>query len=168
PALSSRAEARRDFESSLREAVSAGDLSLAYQPIFQIANGGVFGVEAFARWPSRERGPVPPAEFIAVAEETGIVVALGRPLRRFAFDFLKVDPSFIQVAREESRDAVIAKSVIRMGRLLGATVIAEGVETTEQLEFLRYHRCDAAQGWLFSPAVTAEAFERDFLPIAVR
>jgi diguanylate cyclase (GGDEF)-like protein len=262
PALSSRAEARRDLESGLRRAIEAGELALAYQPVFEIGGDRPVGVEAFARWPSRDRGPVPPAEFIPVAEEMGLIVALGRSLlvaacrkgaqwrrtcgedlflsvnvspfqlmhsgfpsdlgrildecsyparllcleisgrvpielfdaslkalaqlkamgvqfaiddfgggsssfgtlRKFVFDYFKIDPSFIQALRSDSRDAAIAKSLIRVAHLLEAKAVAEGVETAEQLEFLRCHRRDAAQGWLFAPAVTPEAFERDFLP----
>jgi EAL domain-containing protein (putative c-di-GMP-specific phosphodiesterase class I) len=78
----------------------------------------------------------------------------------------KIDPAFVQSAPFDSRDAAIAKSMIRMGHLLGTTIVAEGVETAEQREFLRYHRCDRAQGWLFSPAVAPEAFEREFCRIS--
>jgi diguanylate cyclase (GGDEF)-like protein/PAS domain S-box-containing protein len=79
-------------------------------------------------------------------------------LRRLPFDTLKIDQSFTREMPDSPGDAAIAKSIIRMGHVMNLNVIAEGVESTRQLEFLRYHRCDQAQGYLFSPPVPADEF----------
>jgi diguanylate cyclase (GGDEF)-like protein len=78
-------------------------------------------------------------------------------LSRLPIDCLKIDRTFVSQARWHRQDAAIAQTVISLAHSLGVRVIAEGVETVEQLEFLRMHRCDQAQGYLFSPAVHPEA-----------
>ncbi len=78
-------------------------------------------------------------------------------LSRLAIDCLKIDRSFVSKAHQHGHDASITQAVISLAHSLGVRVIAEGVETVEQLEFLRMHRCDQAQGYLFSPAVHPEA-----------
>jgi EAL domain-containing protein (putative c-di-GMP-specific phosphodiesterase class I) len=77
-------------------------------------------------------------------------------LSRLPIDCLKIDRSFVSKAHEHGHDAAITQAVISLAHSLGVRVIAEGVETVEQLEFLRMHRCDQAQGYLFSPAVHPE------------
>jgi len=74
-------------------------------------------------------------------------------LSRLPIDCLKIDRSFISRTHERGADAAITQAVISLAHSLGVRVIAEGVETLEQLEFLRMHRCDQAQGFLFSKAV---------------
>ena len=76
-----------------------------------------------------------------------------RYLSRLPIDCLKIDRTFVSQAHRHGQDAAIAQAVISLAHSLGVRVIAEGVETVEQLEFLRMHRCDQAQGTLFSPAV---------------
>ena len=73
-------------------------------------------------------------------------------LSRLPIDCLKIDRTFVSQARRR-QDAAITQTVILLAHSLGVRVIAEGVETVEQLEFLRMHRCDQAQGYFFSPAV---------------
>jgi diguanylate cyclase (GGDEF)-like protein len=72
--------ARRRFsvETALRRAVERGDLRLAFQPLIELGTGAVAGFEALARWHEESRGPIAPAEFIPVAEESGLIVPLGR------------------------------------------------------------------------------------------
>jgi diguanylate cyclase (GGDEF)-like protein len=77
-------------------------------------------------------------------------------LSRLPIDCLKIDRSFVSRTQERGQDAAITHAVITLAHSLGLRVVAEGVETTEQLEFLRMHRCDQAQGFLFSRAVEAE------------
>jgi predicted signal transduction protein with EAL and GGDEF domain/CheY-like chemotaxis protein len=81
-------------------------------------------------------------------------------LRRFPIDKLKIDLSFVRDITTSPDDAAIALTIIRMAHGLRLDVIAEGVETAGQLEFLRRHRCDQIQGYLFSPPLPARAFGR--------
>ena len=81
-------------------------------------------------------------------------------LRQFPIETIKVDRSFINGVGSCWNDEAIVSSVIRMAHSLGQTVVAEGVETREQLDFLRDQGCDFAQGYFFSGAVPAEEFGR--------
>ena len=80
-------------------------------------------------------------------------------LKRFPIDTLKIDRSFVINIPTDSDDCAIAGAIISMSKQLKHNVIAEGVETNEQLAFLRQRGCDEIQGYLFSPPVTAEKFE---------
>ncbi|MCT8961644.1 EAL domain-containing protein [Pseudomonas veronii] len=79
-------------------------------------------------------------------------------LRRFPIDVLKIDQSFVRGLGENSQDAQLISAIISLGKSLDLNIIAEGVETLEQLEFLRAHRCEEGQGFLFSKAVAAAEF----------
>jgi diguanylate cyclase (GGDEF)-like protein len=81
-------------------------------------------------------------------------------LKRFPIDTLKIDQSFIQEVTTDPNDAAIAKTIIAMAQNLQLKVLAEGVETKEQLSFLHQSGCHAMQGFLFSPPVPAEEFEK--------
>ena len=76
--LSAAALARLEIEGDLRRALSAGEMSLSYQPKVELEAGTICGVEALVRWEHPQRGPVSPTEFIPIAEATGLVVPLGR------------------------------------------------------------------------------------------
>lgn len=78
PALDAPALERRELEAGLRRAIGAGELVLRYQPQVDLATGGIRGVEALVRWRRPGRGLVPPAEFVSLAEETGLILPLGR------------------------------------------------------------------------------------------
>ena len=80
-------------------------------------------------------------------------------LKRFPIDRIKLDQSFVRDLPGDKDDAAIAMAVIAMGRSLELVVIAEGVETEEQLAFLKDRDCDQLQGFLFSRPLPAEAFE---------
>ena len=247
---------RMRIESGLRHALGNGELLLHYQPKFDISSNEIIGAEALVRWCHPERGLVPPAEFIPLAEATGLVVQVGEwvleaacaqaqawkerglpPIRlavnvsareftsalpgrvretlaryglepswleleitestlmhnidrvigimdritamgvtlslddfgtgysslsylkRFPIDTLKIDRSFTTGLPGDANDCAIASTIISIARQLNHKVIAEGVETAEQLAFLRHAGCDEVQGYLFSRPLPAEAFE---------
>jgi diguanylate cyclase (GGDEF)-like protein/PAS domain S-box-containing protein len=79
-------------------------------------------------------------------------------LKRFPVDWLKVDQSFVRDLAKDRDDASIVQAIISLGHDLGLGVVAEGVETREQLEFLRHHGCDEVQGYYLGMPVAAEEF----------
>jgi EAL domain-containing protein (putative c-di-GMP-specific phosphodiesterase class I) len=79
-------------------------------------------------------------------------------LRKFPIDALKIDQSFVRQITTAGNDTTIVTAVIGMARSLKLRVVAEGVETLEQLEFLLTHQCDEAQGSYFSPPVPPQPF----------
>jgi EAL domain-containing protein (putative c-di-GMP-specific phosphodiesterase class I) len=83
-------------------------------------------------------------------------------LRNFPVDALKIDQSFVRQISTAGDDTTIVKAVIGMARSLKLRVIAEGVETREEVAFLRAYQCDEAQGYFFSPPVLPEQFAKLF------
>ena len=80
-------------------------------------------------------------------------------LKRFPIDTLKIDKSFVSDVCKDPHDTAIVRAIINLGHALDVTVIAEGVETKEQLQYLSALECDAVQGFLFSKALSVKAFE---------
>ena len=256
--MSARAQETLAIESDLRGAIEHGELFLEYQPVVDIARGNIVGCEALARWRHPVRGLVPPSDFVPIAEESGLILALsdwvlrtasaqnarwqaaGLPplrvavnlsaqqfayadlvtrtaqtladaglearylaveitesvlmqnpesaagmlhdlkhlgaqislddfgtgysslsyLKRFPIDTLKIDRSFVRDIPADPDDTAIAEAIIRLAHTLGIRVVAEGVETTQQLDFMRQHGCDMMQGYLFSRPLAPEAFEQ--------
>ena len=257
-ALTRSANERLRLESSLRRALEHNEFVLHYQPQISLRDGQLIGAEALVRWQSPEGILIPPAQFIPLAEETGLIRPLGEwvlrtacrqfhawqvagfppvtlavylssrqfeqrdlaiciggiltetgfpadrleleitesaimeqgehaidtlehlkrlgvalsiddfgtgysslaYLKRFAVDKLKIDQSFIRDIPHNMNDKEIAATIIAMARNMKLHVLAEGVETEEQLAFLQLHGCDAFQGYLFSPPVPAIEFQK--------
>jgi len=251
-----KARERMMLEHDLRLALTRREMVLHYQPQVEVKTGRILGVEALVRWRHPRRGLVSPAEFIPLAEESGLIIPLGewvleeacrqlnrwddeglppirmavnlsaRQLRQkgvaeaiygiiaaagvdparleleitesaamdraeetvstmerlkamgmelaiddfgtgysslsylklFPVNSLKIDRAFVKDIESEAGDAAIAAATITLGHTLGKKVVAEGVETREQLAFLSAHRCDVAQGYLFSKPLPAEEF----------
>jgi EAL domain-containing protein (putative c-di-GMP-specific phosphodiesterase class I) len=86
-------------------------------------------------------------------------------MKQFPIDTIKIDRSFVRDLENSTEDRAIAKAIISMGKALGLTVVAEGVETMEQDAFLRGHACDELQGYLFSKPVPAEAVPSLLRPV---
>lgn len=80
-------------------------------------------------------------------------------LKRFPIDTLKIDKSFVSDICKDPHDTAIVRAIITLGHALDLTVVAEGVETQEQLQYLSSLDCDVLQGFLFSKSLTAAAFE---------
>jgi diguanylate cyclase (GGDEF)-like protein/PAS domain S-box-containing protein len=253
-----RAVQRQSLEGSLRHALERNEFVLHYQPKVNLKTGTITGAEALLRWTHPDRGPVPPLEFVPIAEDCGLIVPIGQwvmreackqarawldarlqaipvavnissmefrskdfvervrsvlrdtglepryleiemtesvlmqhvesttsvlralhamgvriavddfgtgysslsYLRRFPIDSLKLDQSFVQEITANADDAIIVSAVISMGKSLMHRVIAEGVETPEQLAFLHTHACDEGQGYYFSRPMLGGQFAK--------
>ncbi len=250
PQMNARVKARRLLEVDLRAAIAEKQFEMFYQPVLSVSSNEVIAFEALIRWRHPERGMVSPGEFIPVAEETGLIIPLGKwilrqvcadalrwpqnirvainlspvqfrspdlvqtvfsalatthlepgrleleitetallqdneavleklhqlksyglqismddfgtgysslsYLRSFPFDKIKIDQTFVRGLGKREDSLAIVRAVISLGKNLGMTVTAEGVETDDQLGVLRQERCDEVQGFLFSPAVRLE------------
>jgi diguanylate cyclase (GGDEF)-like protein len=244
------------LENRLHRAIEQQELRVFYQPQIDIASGRIVGAEALVRWQSPTEGLIAPIHFIPIAEETGLIIAIGEwvlretcrqgqrwkaagflpltlavnvsphqfhrcninalvasvlaetgfpagqleleltesglmenqdkavevlndlraqgirlaiddfgtgysslaYLKRFPLDVLKIDKRFIDDIPHFQDDMEITATIIAMGHILGFKVLAEGVETQEQLDFLRKKGCDAYQGFFISKPVPAEDF----------
>lgn len=244
------------MESDLRQAIDHKAITLWYQPKVRVSTGEVIGMEALARWHHPVRGAVSPAEFIPLAEETGLIYALGEQLLRaacnqikdwinlgmeplpvsvnlsarqvlhadflqvldaalidsglapdlleleitesmliehqdavrellvnikqrgvklsiddfgtgysslsylknFPINALKIDRSFIRDVPHEQDDASIVKTIVSLAHTLRLEVVAEGVETDVQLDFLKGIGCEVIQGYLFGRPMSPEVF----------
>lgn len=254
--MNARALERLELESDLRRAIELNEFVLHYQPQFTGDGRRLTGAEALLRWEHPTRGLIPPAEFIPVLEELGLIAQVGdwllaeacrqlrswhrdkvrvpkvsvnlsarqfadgqlgtriaailmetgippacleleltesilmsdvgeamhilsglkrlglaiavddfgtgysslNYLKQFPIDVLKIDRGFVDGLPHGEQDAQIARAIIAMAHSLNLMVIAEGVETQAQLDFLREHGCDEVQGFLFGRPMTAEQF----------
>ncbi|WP_151705267.1 EAL domain-containing protein [Nitrincola alkalilacustris] len=256
--LTQRARQRLELENALRRALDNEEFVLHYQPMMSIETGKVVGVEALLRWEVSSGEMLPPSQFIPIAEETGLILPLGRwviqaaclqmsvwinagyplqfmsvnlsgkqfqrgeldaevqqalanaaldgryleleltesiimdyadhsldtmnalkaagihlsiddfgtgysslaHLKNFPIDRLKIDQSFVRSLTKQTRDQAIVYTIINMADNLGLDVVAEGVETAEQLDLLRELGCHICQGYYFSPAQTPRELEQ--------
>jgi len=252
-----RAVALLDLETALRRAVERKEFRVHYQPIVSLQTGRISGFEALLRWQHPTRGLILPAEFIAVAEETGLIIPIGQwiigeacrqtliwqeqigadpplvisvnlsskqflqtdlieridemllrtgfdprnlkleitesvvmenageatarigqlrnlgvklymddfgtgysslsHLHRFPVGTLKIDRSFISQMSAQDKNSEIVRTIVALAHNLHMEVIAEGVETEEQLSHLKGMQCEYAQGFYFSGALDAES-----------
>jgi diguanylate cyclase (GGDEF)-like protein/PAS domain S-box-containing protein len=256
-ALNAAAGRRLAMYNGLRTAAKQKELDLLFQPIVHAHSRAFVSVEALLRWKSKELGSVSPAEFIPLAEETGLVGALGdwvieetfrtqeawsnegldlnvsinisarqllQPgfekhfrelcsasgarldrltleltegvfltdaeaarkilasladsgakvsiddfgvgysslnyLRRLPLSYLKIDRSFVQDCTQNAEDASIIRTILALAKNLRLGVVAEGVETESQAEFLRNEGCDLMQGYLFARPLSAREIAR--------
>jgi diguanylate cyclase (GGDEF)-like protein/PAS domain S-box-containing protein len=255
-AMNDRAVERQSIEEGLRRALEQNEFVLHYQPKIHFATGKIIGAEALLRWKHPTRGWISPAHFIPIAEDCGVILAIGNwvlhqactqaqawvhvglpkatmavnisakefrqenflkglvatlhetgldpgaleleltesvlmkhaesaasilqavrergvqvavddfgtgysslsYLQKFPVDALKIDQSFVGRITTAGDEASIVRAVISMAHSLKLRVIAEGVETVEQLEFLKARECDEAQGYYFSRPVPAHQF----------
>ena len=258
PSLNARAKARLRIEGALRNALAGDEFVLHYQPQVDLKTGRIVGTEALLRWQHPVFGMILPAEFIALSEETGLIIPIGAwvlrtacgqnqawraagfgklrmavnlsgiqfappnivqtvaaalhesgldprcleiemtesvvmhdvestiatlhqlkalgvqlsiddfgtgysslaYLKRFPINVLKIDQSFVRDIATNPDDASIVVSIIALAHNLRLQVIAEGVETPEQLAYLRRHECDEIQGYYFSRPMAATAIEQ--------
>lgn len=256
--LNSKAHKTLMIENELRHALDNNEIVVYYQPKIDVASGRIRGMEALIRWQHPEKGLVPPFEFIPLAEETGLIIRIGRwvleeackqtvqwqqkgyadlnisvnvsprqfnqggfvdivryalensglearyldlevtesctmnnlentidilnecrqmgvrismddfgtgfsslsYLNQIPLDTLKVDRAFIKDVTSDGENGELAKLIIAMAKSLGLSVVAEGIETDEHLEFLRENGSDEYQGFLASPPVPAMEFEK--------
>jgi len=245
------------LESNLRPGLERSEFFVVYQPQVDVRGFHLVGMEALVRWQHPSLGLLYPSEFVQLAEDSGLIIALGdfvmrtacaqakawqnagltpmrlsvnfsarqfqQPtfitdvshilketnldprwleleltessimkdpeeaieklhelklmginvaiddfgtgysslnyLKRFPIDTLKIDRTFVSDVCKDPHDTAIVRAIINLGHALDLTVIAEGVETKEQLQYLSALECDVVQGFLFSKALTARAFE---------
>jgi diguanylate cyclase (GGDEF)-like protein len=163
PAALDAARRRFSIETDLRRAIERDELSLAFQPLMSLATGKLAGFEALARWDHPDRGPVSPVEFIAVAEDSGLIVPLGRWALDRALQtmgewddaaaqllplYMGVNLSPVQVARDDV--AAMVGSALGAHRLSGhrlsielteSVIIGDPVKAARMLDALK--ACDA-------------------------
>ena len=127
------------MQNGLRSATKNNELFLAYQPQLDLSTGDVVGAEALLRWRHTKLGLVAPGTFIPIAENTGLIIPVGEWV--------------LTTACTQARrwlDAIITSAIIKMAQNTKLIVIAEGIETEEQLHFLMQQGCDQAQGLIMA------------------
>ncbi|QCI10293.1 EAL domain-containing protein [Pseudomonas putida] len=255
--LNAEASYKLFVENNLRRALTQNELEVFYQPKLCLRSGRLLGLEALLRWNHPERGMIRPDQFISVAEETGLIIPIGKwvvrqaccmsqqlrkagmgslhvainlspkqfsdpdlvasiasilkeealpphlleleltegllleasedthrqldelkalglnlamddfgtgysslsYLKKFPIDIIKIDRSFINEIPDNQDDMEITSAVVAMAHNLKLKVVAEGIETPEQLAFLRRHRCDVGQGYLFDRPIPGRELE---------
>jgi predicted signal transduction protein with EAL and GGDEF domain len=119
---------RHGLKEELQRAVEREEVVVEYQPIVELASGEVVAAEALVRWNHPGRGRLLPSEFVPLAEETGLIVALEGMARG-------------------SQENSFVRMIIDLARALDLRVVAEGIESAEELEALRDLECELGQGF---------------------
>lgn len=130
PAMSANLDERRRIEMDLRQAIETGGLELHYQPLLSLQSGKISGFEALARWRHPEKGMIPPDTFIPVAEETGLIVALGEWALREACRTAALWPGRMQIAVNVSPIQLMSHDFAQVTR----RILAETGLHADQLE----------------------------------
>jgi diguanylate cyclase (GGDEF)-like protein len=135
PEMDARVKARRTLELDLRKALADGQFELHYQPLFNLARNEITGCEALLRWHHPDRGMISPAEFIPVAEETGLIAPLGEWVMRTACSEAATWPQHVTVAVNVSpvqfRSETLALAVISALAASGLPAQRLEIEITE-------------------------------------
>src|SRR5207302_1605050 len=131
--------------------------------------GVIAEVEALVRWEHPTRGLVAPADFIPLAEETGMIIAIGRwvlteacrQVRQWQLERPSEPPLLVSVNLsgrqfQHPEDSAIVNTIITLAKTLNLTVVGEGIETIAQLDHLRALGCDRGQGYYFAKPRPAE------------
>lgn len=178
--MTHKATERFELESDLRRAIAHGELLLHHQPKVSLRNGLIVGSEALLRWQHPRHGLLTPAHFVALAEETNLILELGEwvlneacsqiarwraaglqmPPLAVNLSVRQIDRAFVTGVPLQANDCAIAQAIITMGRQLRHEIVAEGVETRAQMEYLRDLGCDQLQGYLFSRPLPVAEYER--------
>jgi diguanylate cyclase (GGDEF)-like protein len=168
-AMRATAVKRLQTEAELRRAIERDELRLVFQPVIDLESARMAAVEALVRWEHPER-----EDTVSVAETLHELQALGVKLvlddfgtgysslgyvKRFPLSFLKLDRSFVAELGKSHRDAAIISAIVDLSRALEARVVAEGVETEDQLRRVRALGCDLAQGFLFARPLPADEID---------
>jgi diguanylate cyclase (GGDEF)-like protein/PAS domain S-box-containing protein len=137
PEMDASMKARRRIESDLRDAIVNGGLELHYQPVVDLQSNAIVGMEALVRWRHLERGMLSPAEFIPVAEETGLIVPLGEwVLRQACSDAVKWSSDFkvaVNLSPAQFKDRNLMQAVVATLAASGLSPRRLEVEITEKL-----------------------------------
>jgi diguanylate cyclase (GGDEF)-like protein/PAS domain S-box-containing protein len=140
PAMQADIEERRMLEAALREALSRDQLHVVYQPIFAVASGAIVGFEALARWTHPVLGPVPPEQFIPIAEEARLIATIGDWVLRTACAEARSWPEDIRlsvnVSPEQLRDGAFQATVVAALAQSGLAAERLELDVTETV-FLR-------------------------------
>jgi diguanylate cyclase (GGDEF)-like protein len=155
PSMRVRARSRLEMEGELRTAIESEAITLHYQPIVSLGSGRIAGFEALARWPHEGHGMVPPSAFIPLAEETGLIVPLGRLVTTTACRQLKAwieagdcDPSMTVSVNVSSRQAAEPGFVGEVAGILAAAGLPPSSLVLEITESLMLHESTTTDGSL--------------------
>jgi diguanylate cyclase (GGDEF)-like protein/PAS domain S-box-containing protein len=155
PSMRVRARSRLEMEAELRAAIATEAFVLHYQPIIELATGRIVGLEALVRWRHPDRGMVPPNDFIPLAEESGLIVPLGRLIMatacrrlRSLHDGVPGLQKLTMSVNVSPRQAVEPGFVAEVAQILGETGVDASSIVLEITESLMLHESEVSDGSL--------------------